>query len=169
MEGMLLLFVLGIVLAIGIPSYLRWRINADEKATLADLRALQRAMAGYKAANGGFYDSRLVCLVKPGCIPNRAVPPGGFGDASLASSESRHGYRFSLMPGPPAATFPATSSPTSVISYCYAAAPEEPSNDSRVYQRSFVVDDTGRICVDSAGEPIECILGRLPRTCTTLE
>lgn len=97
------------------------------------------------------------------------MPPAGFGDASLASSESRHGYRFGLMPGPPPASLAATSSPTSVISYCYAAAPEESSYDKRAQRPSFAADDTGRTCVDRAGEPIECVRGRLPRNCATLE
>lgn len=53
-ERMLPVFFLGLVLAVAIPFSLRWRIHASEKASLADLRVLHAAMAGYKAANGGF-------------------------------------------------------------------------------------------------------------------
>lgn len=163
---MLPVAVVGLVLAVAIPFGLHWLIDAQRKAAVADLRSLHAAMAGYKAANGGFYEGRLACLVSPGCIPNRDLPPAALVDASLVSAEPRHGYRFSLVPGPPPATLPATSSPTSVVSYCYAATREE-GYETPEGRRSFAIDDTGRVCVDSV--PIACILGRLPQTCTTLE
>jgi hypothetical protein len=156
------LLVLAVAIVVGLP----WLINAQRKAAVADLRSLHAAMASYKAANGDFYEGRLACPASPGCIPNRDLPPAALVDASLVSAESRHDYRFSLVPGPPPATIPATSSPTSVVSYCYAATREE-GYETPEGRRSFAIDDTGRICVDSV--PIDCTLGRLPQTCTTLE
>lgn len=123
-ERMLPVVVLGLVLAIAVPYGLRRHVEGQVKAAVADLRVLQVAMVGYKAANGGFYDSRLACLVNPGCLPDRGRLPAGILDASLASAESRHGYRFRLVPGPPPKSVPPTSSPTSVVSYCYMASPD---------------------------------------------
>jgi type II secretory pathway pseudopilin PulG len=169
--GLLSAFALGIVLAIAIPSCQRWRIYRRETAALADMRALQRAMAGYRDANGGFYDSRLACLTDrgSGCIPGRTLPPEALLAGSLAAVGPRHGYRFSLLPGPPPARLPPTSSPTSVVSFCYAAVPEEPADERRADLRSFAVDDTGRTCFALAWEPIPCVEGRLPSECRTPE
>jgi type II secretory pathway pseudopilin PulG len=168
---MALLFAsaLGIVVAIAIPSYLRWRADANERAALADMRALQRAMAAYRDANGGFYDSQLSCLTDraESCIPNRPLPPAAVLAGPLAAAGPRHGYRFSLLAGPPPERRPSTSSPTSVTSFCYAATPEGPGGER--YPRSFAVDDTDRTCFAWAAEPIPCIGGRLPGDCQTLE
>jgi type II secretory pathway pseudopilin PulG len=166
-ERMLAVAVVGVVLAVAIPFGLRWRVDAQRKAAVANLRSLHAAMAAYKAANGGFYEARLACLVSPGCIPNRGLPPAALVDASLVSAETRHGYRFRLVPGPPPQSLPPTISRTSVVSYCYTATREEPSPETAQGRRSFAIDDTGRICVDSA--PIACALGRLPRACTAHE
>jgi type II secretory pathway pseudopilin PulG len=170
---MALLFAaaLGIMLAIAIPSCQRWRTNVREKEAIADLRTLQRAMAAYRDANGGFYDSRLACLTRRGgsCIPNRTLPPEASIEESLAAAGPRHGYLFSLLPGPPPETLPPTISPTSVTSFCYAATPEAPADDGRADPRSFAVDDTGGACFAWAGEPIPCIEGRLPGECRTLQ
>jgi len=61
------------------------------------------------------------------------------------------------------------SSPTSVVSFCYVAIPEGPTDERPAYPRSFAVDDTGRTCFAWAAEPIPCVEGRLPRDCQTLE
>ena len=169
--AMLFACALGIVLAIAIPSCLRWRISTREKAALADMRTLQRAMAGYRDANGGLYDSQLACLTDGGrsCIPNRPLPPAAVLAGSLAAAGPRHGYRFSLLPGPPPERLPPNSSPTSVVSFCYVATPEGPADERTAYPRSFAVDDTGRKCFAWGAEPIPCVEGRLPRVCQTLE
>ena len=168
--ALLLAGALGIVLAIAIPSFMRWRQYEREKAAIADMQTLQRAMAGYRDANGGFYDSQLACLTRRGrgCIPNRTLPPEALIEESLAAAGPRHGYRFSLLPGPPPETLPPTSSPTSVISFCYTATPEGPADERRAYPRSLAVDDTGRTCFAGAGEPIPCVEGRLTSDCRTL-
>jgi len=81
-ERMLAVAVVGVVLAVAIPFGLRWRVDAQRRAAVADLRSLHAAMAAYKAVNGGFYEARLACLSSPGCLPNRDLPPAALVDAS---------------------------------------------------------------------------------------
>src|ERR671912_17058 len=82
---------------------------------------LQRAMI---AANGGFYDGSLDCLVAPSwCIPSYPTSGPTFLDSLLASQTAKSGYNRLFTSGPVPATLPPTSSPTSVLGYRYDATP----------------------------------------------
>lgn len=64
-ELLIVVAIIGIIAAIAIPSLLRARISANEAATVGDIRSLVSAQAAYHAANGGWYEGNLICLVDP--------------------------------------------------------------------------------------------------------
>jgi type IV pilus assembly protein PilA len=150
-----LVFVVGIVAAIAIPSLLRARVSANESATIGDLRTLVSAQAAYAGANGGFFDSRLTCLSAPAtCIPGYSG--AAFLDASLAA-EAKSGYRRTLFPGGTFAegTAPKGVSPSSTESFAFIAVPVK-ANTTGV--RSFCVDGGGVVCwLPTAAGPDELV------------
>jgi type II secretory pathway pseudopilin PulG len=157
-------FILGIVAAIAIPSFLRARVSANEAATIADIRAVISAQAAYQTSNSGFYD-RLECLAAPtSCLPSyTGAPPLS---AELAQAQVKNGYRrtFHAQPMEPG-LLPPTVSRSSLSRYAYVAVPET-RNQSGV--RSFCGDATGRICYEPDGSDIEVEDGLCPSDCADL-
>jgi hypothetical protein len=142
-------------------------IAANEAAVLEDIRAVIAGQAAYRAANQGFYEGRLDCLVDPErCIPfyPRSAPP--FLDSRLASLRIHSGYLRSFTAGPGLDPIPIRVSPTSVNTYRYDAWPRVPGHDG---VRAFAADATGRICSTVGGPVSQVSEGKLPSSCSTLE
>ena len=153
-------FVLGIVAAIAIPSFLRARVSANESLAIADVRAVMAAEGAYQTANGGYYDG-LGCVAEPArCIPAYSGPSAL--DRELARAAVKNGYRRVFHAGPAASPRPATSSPTSMMSYAYVAAPVEPG---RTGVRAFCGDASGRMCYRVDGRMPEDLAGACPAEC----
>ena len=118
----------------------------NERQTRFELRRVVEAQAKYAAATG-FFDARLACLELPAtCAPGRDLDESFLGPA-LASDAPRHGYRRTLIAGPPA---PASeiaarrASPTSTTAFAYVVAPQV---DGQTGLRAYCADDTGMVCV----------------------
>jgi type IV pilus assembly protein PilA len=162
-----LIFMIGIIAAIAIPSLLRARISANEAATIGDTRAVISAQVAYSTANSQQYDT-IECLITPSsCIPGYAATSPTFLDATFANP-TRHGYSFQLVPGPApsAADFDAArASPTSLTSFAYVATPV---SQNRTGVRSFCGDATGRICVNRDGSHFQVENGLCPADCENL-
>jgi hypothetical protein len=123
--------------------------HSSEPTAIGDVRTLISAQAAYKAANGGFFDSRLACLQDPAaCIPGYPRNGPTFLDASLTSLQPRGGYTRSFVPGPPAEGRPAGVSRSSTRSFAYVAVPAEPGHSG---VRGFCGDSSGSVCSTADG------------------
>jgi len=156
--------VIGIVAAIAIPSLLRARVSANESAAIGDLRTVVSAQAAYASANMGFPD-RLECLPEPTqCIPGYAANAPTFLDRTMLAP-TRHGYRFRLVPGPPAQPDGSVEdkvSPSSLAGWAYVAEPITPSQTG---VRAFCAEASGVICSDASGAIGDVTDGHCPPTC----
>lgn len=85
-EIMVVIAVIVVIAAIGIPGIMRQRVNANEAAAAAALKTLSAAAVTYRAAHTT-YPSQLSDLYQPNAE---------YIDSSLASG-SRQGYNYSLV------------------------------------------------------------------------
>ena len=121
----------------------------SESAVIGDVRTVLSAQAAYQAANGGFFDSRLACLLGPAdCVPGYPAKGPRFLDGNLASLESKNGYRRSLVPGSPAEGDDGVVSRSSARSFAYVAVPVEPGDTGL---RGFCGDSSGTLCFTTDG------------------
>jgi len=121
----------------------------SESAVIGDIRTVLSAQAAYRAANGGFFDSRLDCLQSPaGCIPGYPDDGPRFLDGNLTSLEPRNGYQRSFVPGPAAEGDPAVVSRSRTESYAYVAVPTDPGYSG---VRGFCGDSSGAVCFTTDG------------------
>jgi type IV pilus assembly protein PilA len=156
-ELLIVVAIIGIIAAIAIPSLLRARISANEAATVGDIRSLVSAQAAYHAANGGWYEGNLTCLVEPftGCLPFYPSGSPTFLDSQLASLLPKAGYSRSFDPGAVPLRFSTVlNSPTSVTSYVYWATPTAPGQTG---VRGFAADASGVLCFSSDGSEVATV------------
>jgi hypothetical protein len=149
-----------------LPVVLRARPPHAEPQMIGDARSFAWAMESYAAENGGFYEGRLECLLRPwdGCIPGypESAPPFLWED--LARLGETNGYLRSFHPGAkvsPEEIAKASASPTSVRTWVLLGTPVDDQS-----RRSYCVDYTGTLCrfvtpssvMPSTGEhcPPEC-------------
>ena len=154
LELVIVVAVAGIVAAIVIPALVRSRVAANEAATIGDIRTVISAQASYRAANGGYFDARLACLVAPavGCIPNYPTNAPTFLDSALASEQAKAGYNRLFVGGPlPVIVNTQISSGTSALIYRYDATPTIVGVTG---VRGFGSDHTDRICFTWDGTAI---------------
>jgi prepilin-type N-terminal cleavage/methylation domain-containing protein len=172
-ELLIVVAIIGIIAAIAIPSLLRARVSANESATIGDIRTVISAEAAYQSANGGWYDSNLVCLTDPNsCIPNYPSNSPTFLDSQLTSQLPKSGYSRSFLGGLAPTTFnTAISSATSVTSYVYFATP---TSAGQTGVRGFAGDASGLLCFSTDGS-VATTLGDVglntgdPATCSVLQ
>ena len=152
-ELVIVVAVAGILASIVIPAFVRARVAANESATIGDIRTLMSAQAAYRAANAGYFDSNLDCLVFPSgfCIPGYPTNGPTFLDSQLASQTSKAGYNRLFDGGPVPVGLPATASPSSALIYRYDATPTIVGVTG---VRGFGGDSTERICFTLDGTPV---------------
>jgi type II secretory pathway pseudopilin PulG len=152
-------FVLGIIAAIAIPSFLRARVSANESAAIGDMRSVLSAETAYQLQNAGYYDS-LGCLARPSrCIPGHAGP--ALLNEDLAAATERNGYARVFHEGPPP-SLPDPSkpvSPSSMTAFAYVAVPIQPGKTG---VRSFCVDASGDVRAQADGSAPEIVDGACP-------
>jgi hypothetical protein len=141
--------VLGLA-AIAIPSLLRAKLSALEATAVGDLRTMVAAQAAYSHYNGGFFESRLACLVEPAtCLPDYPKDGRPLLDPVLASLAAKAGYRRAFYPGPagaPRTPVHGRSPAPGVVGYAFTAIPEAYEG-----MRAFCADSTGRMCFTPDG------------------
>jgi hypothetical protein len=139
-------------------------VSANEAAAIGDLRTVVSAQAAYASANMGFPD-RLECLLEPTqCIPGYGADEPPFLDRRLLAP-TRHGYRFRLVPGPPAQpdeNAVGKVSPSSLAGWAYLAEPLAPNQTGR---RAFCAEASGVVCADASGAIGDVTDGHCPATC----
>jgi prepilin-type N-terminal cleavage/methylation domain-containing protein len=150
-ELLIVVAIIGIIAAIAIPSLLRARVSANESATIGDIRTVISAQAAYQSANGGWYDSNILCLTAPftGCIPNYPANSPTFLDSQLTALLPKSGYSRSFSGGTaPTPLSTGLSSPTSTTSYVYWATP---TSAGQTGVRGFAGDASGLLCFSTNG------------------
>jgi type IV pilus assembly protein PilA len=151
-ELLIVVAIIGIIAAIAIPSLLRARVSANEAATIGDIRTVISGQAAYQSANGGWYDSNILCLTAPfsGCIPNYPANSPTFLDSQLTSLLSKSGYDRQFAGGAqPQNINTNISSSTATTSYVYWATP---TSQGQTGVRGFAGDSSGLLCFSTDGQ-----------------
>lgn len=152
-ELLIVVAIIGILAAIGLPTLLRARVAANEAQAIGDTRTVLSAEQTYAAANQGYF-APLNSLTRDGAgaigIPN--YPPTGpnflGGDlAGRGNTYSKSGYERMFMPGVAPAPIPPSADPASLTDYCYGAAPVSVLTGAR----SFSGTGAGTIYFDPDG------------------
>lgn len=136
--------------------------RAREAAAVADLRAVIAAATAYAATNGGLFDGPP-CLIEPAkCQPKYRGAPF----LSLATLETRNGYKKLFLPGVPAARDEikrAKATATSLRDFLVVAWPEVYGETGEL---AFCGDSAGRVCAaPGSGPPVKdgrCLPGCEP-------
>ena len=112
-EIVIVVLILGILVALGIPNFLRVRLDANEGMVRGDLRAFSSANEGYRAfQNPPVYAPNITMLINQNYIDSAWFNPG-----------NRHGYNFSYATDAAATTYsleanPVTAGITGANIYC---------------------------------------------------
>jgi len=124
-ELLIVVAIIGIIMGIGVPNYLRARMAGNEASAIGSLRAISAAQSTYAATCGnGFYAPTLANLAQPPTV----VGGDGFIGPDLGTDPSlKSGYTVTLIAGPPVAGAPAScngaSAGTVVSTYFVGATP----------------------------------------------
>lgn len=112
-EIVIVILILGILVVLGMPNFLRVRLDANEGMVRGDLRAFSSANEAYRAfQNPPVYSPDITTLMNQNYIDVAWFNPG-----------NRHGYNFSYAVGGTGATYsleadPVTAGITGVNIYC---------------------------------------------------
>jgi prepilin-type N-terminal cleavage/methylation domain-containing protein len=167
-ELLIVVAIIAIIAAIAIPSLIRARVSSNESSTIGDMRTVHSAETAYNGSNGGFYESALTCLSRPGgCIPGMPANAPSFLDKLMATQAPKSGYaRRAIEFGVPPPITPDIS-PTSVTAFVYVATP---LGQGQTGVRGFGIDSSGRICVTADGTvPPTTGAGELATPCIPLK
>lgn len=154
-ELLIVVGIIGIIAGIAVPALMRARVNANESATIADIRTVLSSEAAYHAANGGAY-GEITCLSTPsasGCIPAYGTDAPTFLEPAMTNlSIQKSGYArvFTL--------------DTAAGAFAYGANPVAPGQTGTRY---FAGDTSGRICFDPTS-PIVFTQGSMPKDCNLI-
>ena len=153
--------VLGLVVALALPSLSQARISANEAGAIGAVRSVSSAQAVAAAVNGGFF-LPLECLGAPSsCIPDYTGAP-------FLPEIRAGGYSARFVPGQSATQAERQESlakaERSLRSFAFLMVPERPGETGR---RSFCVDAGGEICFTEGGAPPDTAGGRCS-ACTPL-
>ncbi|MGH9310024.1 MAG: type IV pilin protein [Vicinamibacterales bacterium] len=145
-EMLIVVAVIGVIAAIGIPSVLRARVSANESSAIASLRAISTAEATYFAHAGtSGYAGSLATLARscPGGTQPFISPDLAF-DPSLKS-----GYTVGLQASATAQPSRPDCNGTATDSDFYATA--EPVSHGNTGVRAFATNNRGSIYYDQTG------------------
>ncbi len=105
-ELLVVIIIIGILLAIAVPSYLGFRDRAANNAAKANLRAALPSAEAYYADNGTYVgmDATDLALIDTGVSPTLTVPSAAAGSYCLTDTVS--GKTWSVLgPGPSSTDF----------------------------------------------------------------
>lgn len=97
---LVLVFFIGMVAAVAIPSLLRARVAANETTAIGHLRALIDAETSFASMSGGAYGAPPCLQAPASCVTGLAPGPSLLPD-SVVFDTAASGYVLSFHPGPP--------------------------------------------------------------------
>jgi type IV pilus assembly protein PilA len=105
-ELLVVIIIIGILLAIAVPSYLGFRDRAANNAAKANLRAALPSAEAYYSDNGTYVGMTpaALLLIDSGVSPTLTVPTAAAASYCLADSVSSHDWSV-LGPGPSSADY----------------------------------------------------------------
>ena len=105
-ELLVVIIIIGILLAIAVPSYLGFRDRAANNAMKANLRAALPAAEAFYADNGTYVGMTpaALALIDTGVSPTLTVPSAAAGSYCLADTDGSHPWSVAG-PGPSSADF----------------------------------------------------------------
>jgi type IV pilus assembly protein PilA len=109
-ELLVVIIIIGILLAIAVPSYLGFRDRAANNAAKANLRAALPSAEAFYADNGTYsgMDATALATIDTGVSPSLTVASAGA--ASYCLTDTVSGKTWSVLgPGPSSADFKATA------------------------------------------------------------
>lgn len=156
-EILLVVTVVGILAAVAIPQIAQARAASYETSTIASLRLIQGAQAGFASScAGGFYAPSMAWLAR---APRSGGPPF-IGAEFQANTTDRSGYRIRFSAGTRVRTAPRSCNGLgqgqAVDGYFVEAAPLRAVNGSRYFgvsQRSVIFQSRSRVRPVFTGDP----------------
>jgi hypothetical protein len=143
---LVLVFFIGIVAAIAIPSLLRARISANEAAALGRLRALIDAETTFASMSGGAYGAPSCLQAPASCVPGLEAGPSLLPERVVFDAPAA-GYVLAFHPGPP--PFGEGEAVGLHRTYAITALPATAQGGVR----RFCADDSGVVFVLPQGAP----------------
>lgn len=145
-ELLIVVAVIGVVAAVGVPSLLRARISANEASAIASLRAISTAEATYFAHAGTNGYARSLATLARSC-PGATQP---FISPDLAVDPSlKSGYTVALQASAAAQPARPDCNGTATDSDFYATA--APTSHGTTGVRAFATNNRGSIYYDQTG------------------
>ena len=131
-EIMIVVAIIALLAAIAIPNFMRMRINANETAAIANLKAISTAEEAYRAAQNpptyGDFDALS------------GADPSYLDSTWTGASVDRQGYTYSFTVAPAAGAFEVTTAPTT---------------DKVTGVRTFSVSQEGVVMDETNAAPIQ--------------
>lgn len=96
-ETMVVILILGFLVALAFPNFLRIRMNTNEQLMLSDLRVFSHANESYRASqNSPVYAPDIATLMEKGYINNAWLDPNDKNGYSFVYSPSENGATYSM-------------------------------------------------------------------------
>lgn len=112
---------------------------------------VQAAQMAYRAANAGYFDSRLGCLRAPwDCIPGYARDGKPMLSDQILMRSTARWYRWQLHAVPPPLPVPKQASASSCVAFAYTAVPTDPAYTG---SEAYCADSLGALCIRWDGLP----------------
>jgi hypothetical protein len=119
--------------------------HLDSRVARPGVEAVQKAQMAYKQANGGYFDSRLDCLVTPSnCIPGYPKGARTFLTGDLARVGTVGWFEWSLRAGQSPHVAQAGMSASSAGAFAYIAVPIDPEYTGPF---AYCADSAGTLCI----------------------
>ena len=151
-ELLIVVSLIGIIAAIGVPGLLRARIAGNEASAIASLRAINSSQQAYMSScGGGFFASTLTILADPAPAGAGFISP----DLGAADTVDKSGYRLTMAEGSEAiSAIRDGCNPSGTAANLFSSyyASNQPIADGVTGTRWFFTNALGTVFVSSADD-----------------
>lgn len=151
-ELLIVVALIGIIAAIGVPGLLRARMAGNEASAIASLRAINSSQQAYMSSCGnGYFASTLTILAQPAPAGTGFISP----DIGAADTVDKSGYRLTMAQGSEAVNAPQDGcNPSGVAANLFSSyyASNQPITPGASGSRWFWTNSLGTVYVSSADD-----------------